>query len=957
MESCGDRTTGPRVRQRDSRSPRWYFELPAGRDVPVVPMVDQPDALADDDASAGDGAVVSTKLHIPRRPPTFVERPRLTERLDEAGPGTVVLVCAPAGCGKSVLVSEWCRRRELSTAWLSLDSDDNDPIRFWRHVAASLDRSQRDGSSSLRIDVDRLIRRSSDPQLDELAAAVANRIDDAFDDVVLVLDDYHLIDDGSVHAGVRLLLEHAPEQLRVVVISRADPPLLLARRRARRELTEIRAADLRFNSDEAAGFFDAVTGGHLSDDAVSALTDRTEGWAVGLQLAALSLDGRDDISTFISTFSGSHRFVLDYLTEEVLDRQPDRVREFLLTTSFLQRLSGPLCDAVTGDHGGQELLEACERANLFVVPLDDERRWWRYHHLFAEVLRSRLDRRPREAVSALRRRAAGWHEAHGLIEQAIDHATAAGDPAWAMRLIERHADELLLRREGATLRRMLAELPDGADASRRLLVAHARTAAYAGRPAEAEALLDAAANARPDADEQFEPSIDRVASPLATLDPTIALMRAFVAHLRGESDEAVALANRTLSSLDDDGSAVALIAQLHLASAPWLSGPVAGSELALQANVDRWRALGEPDRAVFGSHYLARAQRTRGDLDAAVETYRVALSVEDTGTASELPSAGVAHVGLAEVAYQRDDLEHARRHVEDGIAACRQLVYNQALSSGIATLAQIRRADGDLDGARAALDEAIDVGPDADVVDLLNPVPVQRAQLLLAEGDEGPAERWTQHREVDASDEPYHPVEPAHLLLARLMISQGHAARVRPLLDRLLGSATADGRLGSVIEIEMLRALALADDDRVAAVSTLARAVTLAAPQRYVRVFVDEGEPMAVLLGELIAAPPTDDHLDLDLEHVARLTRAFDRTPSADNDDGPTRQPLVVPLTDRELDVLGQLATGKPNREIADELYVSLNTVKKHITHILDKLGAKNRTAAVDRARSLGLLR
>jgi LuxR family maltose regulon positive regulatory protein len=295
--------------------------------------------------------------------------------------------------------------------------------------------------------------------------------------------------------------------------------------------------------------------------------------------------------------------------------------------------------------------------------------------------------------------------------------------------------------------------------------------------------------------------------------------------------------------------------------------------------------------------------------------------------------------------------------VDDGIAACRQFVYTQSLSSGLATLARIRRAEGDPDGARAALDEAIDVGPDADVIDLINPVPVQRAQLLLADGDDGPAERWIQHRQVDVDDEPHHPVEPAHLLLARLMISRGQGARVLPLLDRLLGAATADGRIGSMIEIDVLRALALADDDPGTAVSTLTRAVALAAPQRHVRVFVDEGAPMAALLGELIATPSPDHEHGLDIEHVARLMRAFDRTRDGETGHGPTRLPLVVPLTERELEVLGQLATGKPNREIADDLYVSLNTVKKHITHILDKLGVANRTAAVDRARALDLLR
>ncbi len=479
---------------------------------------------------------------------------------------------------------------------------------------------------------------------------------------------------------------------------------------------------------------------------------------------------------------------------------------------------------------------------------------------------------------------------------------------------------------------------------------------YAGRPTEAEALLDAAAKASTDPDERFEPSIDRVASPLATLDPTIALVRAFVAHLRGQSDAAVTLAQQTLSGLDDDRSAVALIAELHLASAPWLRGAVTEAEPALKANVDRWRALGEPDRAAFGCHYLARTQRARGDLVAAIDTYRGVLSPEDGRAASESPSAGVAHVGLAEVAYQRDDLEAARRHVEAGIEACRQLVYTQALSSGLATLARIRRAEGDPGGARAALDEAIDVGPDDDVVDLLNPVPIQRAQLMLADGDDGPAEQWTQHRHVDAHDQPHHPLEPAHLLLARLMIHRGQEVQVLPLLDRLLGAATADRRMGSVIEIEMLRALALADSDPAAAASTLARAVALAAPPGYVRIFVDEGEPMAGLLARLIATPPPDDLHILDMQHVARLVRAFDRTPDRATGDGPARQPLVVPLTDRELEVLDQLATGKPNREIADELYVSLNTVKKHITHILDKLGVANRTAAVERARVLDLL-
>ena len=919
-------------------------------------MADLPDAPG----SHGDGAVLSTKLHVPRPPATFVSRRRLADRLDRAGPGTMALVCAPAGCGKSVLVADWCRRSTSAVAWLSIDADDNDPIRFWRHVAASLDRAAGDASASLRSTIERLTRRSSGPPLDDVVTAVVNTVADADvdgdgdRDVILVLEDYHLIVDERVHDGVRLLLDHAPESLRVVVISRADPPLLLARRRARGELVEVRAADLRFDGDEAAEFLEQATGVRLSDTTVATLTDRTEGWAVGLQLAALSLDGRDDVESFLGAFTGSHRFVLDYLTEEVLDRQPDRVRAFLLSTSILERLSGPLCDAVTGLDDGQELLEACERANLFVVPLDDERRWWRYHHLFAELLRAWLDRHPTEDVQGLHRRAAGWYETNDLVEAAIEHATAAGDTPWAMRLIERHADELLLRREGSTLRRKLVELPDGVEASRRLLVAHARTATYAGRPSEAELLLEAAAAASVESDDVFEPSIDRAASPLATLDPTIALVHAFVAHLRGRSDDAVDLAERALAEVGDEGSAVALIAQLHLASARWVRGSVRSAETALATNVERWRSLGEPGRVAFGCHYLARAQRSRGDLDAATATYEAALAAEDDEAGSGSPSAGVAYIGLGEIAYQRDELPEARTMIEHGIAASRQLVYNQALSSGLATLAWIHRAQGDVDGARELMNEAVDVGPDDDVIDLINPVPVHRARLFLAGGDHGPAERWLRNRGVGLDDEPYHPIEPAHLLAARLAIAEGNGPDALPLLERLLGAANDDGRVAGMIEIQLLRALASVDVDPTGAVSSLARAVALGAPQRYVRVFVDEGAPAASLLGQVVRSSADVDRSAL--EYVATLLAAFERSPDTDADGGTVRQPLVVPLTERELEVLTELATGKPNRQIADDLYVSLNTVKKHITHILDKLGVANRTAAVDRARALGLL-
>ncbi len=920
-------------------------------------MAESNDFHADNDRVGSgfeDGTVLSTKFHVPRRPQSFVSRPRLTERLDGVGPGAVAVVSAPAGCGKSVLVSDWCDRVGYEVAWLSLDARDNDPIRFWRHITSSLERSGSDESSSIGADVDQLIRRSGDPSLDQIATAVLNGIDDGFDDVVLVLDDYHIIEHGDVHAGVELLLERAPEQLRVVVITRVDPPLSLARRRARGELTEIREAELRFNPDEATDFLNEATTEQLPEEAISTLTERTEGWAVGLQLAALSLQGRDDVPTFLATFSGSHRFVLDYLAEEVLDRQPAPVADFLLSTSVLSRLSGPLCDAATGGTDGQAMLEACERTNLFLVPLDDDRRWWRYHHLFAELLRLRLHQRFPERVPEVHRRAAGWYEQNGFIDQAIEHAIAAGDVDQAVRLIETHSDEFLFRREGATLRRHLASLPTRE--SRRLLLAQARTAAYEGRLAKADSLIDAAATTAAEPSSSFEPSVDRMVSPLAQLDQMTALIEAFVAHLRGEVDAVSDVASETLAGPVDNDSTIGLIAQWYLGVGPWLRGAVEEAELSLIANVDGWQALGDPGRGALTSHRLGQVQRSRGDLDRAVATYERALSMSTTGTGSLLPASAVPHVGLAEIAYQRGDLDTAQRLLETGIVQGRQFVFTQPLSNGLATLAWLRRATGDHNGAVEAMDEAVEAGPDPDVVDLLNPVPVQRAQLLLAAGDERPAERWIKHRGVTASDEPRYAVEPAQLLLARLMIHRSQGAQVLPLLDRLLSAATQDGRTGIVIEIEVLRALALAADDPDNASSALRRAVTLAAPQRHVRVFVDEGPPMISLLGTVVAALPTTEEHRAVLDHVALLIRDLGGTARNGARPGQVRQPLVVPLTERELEVLSKLAVGHSNREIADELYVSLNTVKKHVTHILEKLGATNRTAAVDRARALELL-
>jgi len=894
--------------------------------------------------------VLWTKLHLPQVPAALVERRRLLARLD-AGRG-VMLLCAPAGFGKSALLAEACHRG-WNAAWLSLDQSDNDAVRFWRHAAATLDGAYGEGSRLSEL-VDQAIRHGEDPVGTELATSILNGLAPEREPVVLVLDDYHVIEDEDVHESVRLLLDYAPTALRVAITTRADPPLPLAKWRAAGTLTELRAADLRFTPSEATSLLCNVTGSVITERTAEALAERTEGWAAGLQLAGLSLVSRDDADSFAESFSGSHRFVLDYLTEEVLDSQPPTVRDFLLQTSVLDRLSGSLCDAVTGRTDGQSMLEEIEQANLFLVPLDDVRGWWRYHHMFADLLRSRYrSQQPEEVISETHRRAATWHHERGEVDDTIRHALSAGDPTWAAQVIERHADELLLRSEGATLRRWFAELPRGLVDSRRLLLAQARVALYGGRVSKAEQLLDQADRSTGDPVVPFEPSLDAAASPLAMPDPMAMLLRAFVAHLRGDADEAEELAAATLKETGSD-SALGLIAQLHLAAAPWLRGSAIDAEDALTENIDRWRALGDHDRAAWSAHHLGQVQRELGKLDDALDTYQDVLTLDTAHTGADAPVAGVAHVGIAQIAYLRGDLETALEQARLGIERCRDFIDTRALANGLSTLARIHQAQGDVTAASAAMAEAAQISPAGEVVDLLDPVPTERARQMLAQGDLAAAARWADKRGPTADTPLRHVDEPAHVALARILLAQGRPEDALRHLDPLAARAAADGRRGSLVEIEMLRALArAATGDSPGALQSTADAVVAAAPQGVVQVFVDEGPGMAILLATLTGTGgPTA--ADTDPAFLERVNRAM-RERSAGESSGAS-QPLIVPLTDRELEVLNEMANGKPNKQIAADLYVSLNTVKKHVTHIFDKLGVTNRTAAVAQARRLGLL-
>src|SRR6266542_2924645 len=858
--------------------------------------------------------LLATKLHVPGPQPAFVARPRLIERLEEGLARGLLLVCARAGFGKTALLADWVRRAQRPVAWLSLDAGDNDPARFWRHIAAALDRVR----PGIAEQVAPLLGPPAPASFEGLVTALINQLATRPDQVLLVLDDYHLVEAQVVHASVEFLLEHRPSGLQLLLTSRADPPFGLARLRARGQLGELRDADLRFTAEEAAALLRAAVGPDLPEAAVAVLAARTEGWPAGLQLAGLSLRGQADVAGFVASFSGSHRFVLDYLAEEVLERQPEQLRTFLLETSVLERLSGALCDAVTGRSDGQAMLEAIERANLFLVPLDEVRGWWRYHQLFADLLRARLLQERPERVAGLHRAAAAWSEAHGLADDAVRHALGAGDAAWAARL-----------------------------------------ALLGGRVEGVDDLLDAAERAFTEAaDEPYEPSAGRAASLLANVPATVALDRAYLAELRGDAERALALASRALAELGEDEWMLRSNASGYLALAEWLGGRPAEAERQLSATIAQWLGAGQRQLAVRGWHHLGQVQRAQGRLDAALGTYQQVLEVAAPPGQPALPDAGMAQVGMAEVAYQRSELDAALDAVAEGIARCRQLVYTPPLATGLATLAWMRQAMGDPAGALDAIDQAEQVAPSRGVATLLNPAPALRARLLLASGELAAAVRWTEQRGLGADDQPSYPHEPEYLVLARVLLAQDRPDQALGLLERLHTAARAQGRLGSLIEIQALRALALAGSgEEAAAVAVLAEALTLACPQGYVRVFADEGAPMAALLGRLVAAQRTAQSAagGVPLDCLARLLRAFDAT-HAGRGGAAAVAGLVEQLTDRELQVLGLLAAGRSNQRIAGELVVSLDTVKKHVGRVLDKLGAANRTEAVARARELGLL-
>jgi LuxR family transcriptional regulator, maltose regulon positive regulatory protein len=898
---------------------------------------------------------VATKVSVPRTRPDRLARSRLLQRLNEGMARELILVCTPAGFGKSTLLADWATSASWPVAWLSLDPDDNDPARFWRYVTAALGRV----AGGLAEGVLPLLTGPTVVSGQGVVVALINQLEAASEEYALVIDDYHVIESPSIHDGMAFLLSHLPPRLHVLIASRSDPPLPLVRFRARGQLAELRAADLRFTTQESAAFLLEVWKLDLSPEAVAALETRTEGWAVGLQLAALWLQGRPNPDAFLHAFTGTHRYVLDYLSEEVLERQPARVQTFLLETSILERLSGPLCDAVTGGADGQDMLEELERANLFLVSLDEERRWWRLHHLFGDLLRVRLQRAQADRVPELHRRAAAWSQQQGLVDEAVRHALAAGDTIWATRLTEQHLGGTLRRGESVTLQRWLSLLPDDAVRSRpALCLAKGLMQLHLGHLDVVERLLAHAERAFAVRAERQELEVPTDGGMVVEVPAAIALLRAELASARGDPEQTAEFARSALAQLAEEERGPRLWGRWLQLLADWMSGQMEQAESGFAQILAEARTTADPHPLTTSCHTLGWVQQDRGRLGAALRTYQEGLRFATEGGRFLPFHAGEAHVGLAQVLYARNQLDDALQHVTEGIQLTRQVVEFRLPAFGLVSQAWIRHARGDADGALEAIDEACRLLPATDVVTMFSPAQTERAGLLLAQGRAEEAARWTEERGLREDDELSYPRERDYLVLARVLLAQHQPGRALDLLERLDAVAEAQSRAGSLIELRALRSLALqAVGDHQGALSLLAEALALGRPEGYVRVFADEGPPMAALLRKLVAEGRRGV-LRVRIDYLGRILRGTEkRGVPADPETPALTAGLAAPLTGRELQVLQLLAAGRGNQEIAKELVVTLETVKKHVSHVFDKLGAVNRVQAVAHARELGLIR
>ncbi len=917
--------------------------------------------------------LLHTKLRLPSIRQGLVPRPRLQDQVAQGMRGPLTVVTAPAGFGKTTVVASCVAGCGMPVAWLSLDKDDNQAGRFLKYLVAALQAAD----PALGSEMAQLLAGAQPAPPEAVLTHLINDLDTSGREMALVLDDYHFISSPAVQSATAFLLEHLPSTFHLVIATRSDPPLPLARWRARGQMVELRAADLRFTAPEAAQFLNDVMGLRLDAGSVAVLEERTEGWIAGLQMAALSMRDRKDVAGFIAGFSGTNRYILDYLVEEVLASQPPEVQRFLLCTSILKRLAAPLCDAVLageegstpggddrltrseslGLHGSASILDYLERANLFLVPLDDERAWYRYHHLFADLLQARLSQSGPGAAARLLSRAAEWCQREGQASDAVGYAIAAQDYARAGDLIARYWYVVANDGEIETVWSWLIALPE-------TVVKHSAPLSFVccwthwlmGRIDSIEPhLVDA------------EKALDDLAAAgglnpdYAMLPAHLAVVRSMVASEGGDYETAVSLAERARRLAPENMSPQDEM-QLHgvlavaLATAYDRSGQL---EKAVDAYTDMIRVsrLGRNATGVGITQVMVMVLRVLGRLRAADTACREALEYMQAQGMDRLPAAGVVHVAMSEVLIERNDLEAAEAHLSQALELGKWSGRLDAVRNAPFARSRLRLARGDANGALQAIHEA-ESALDEPHAHLSNAILLAlRARVLTHQGALTEAAQSVEQAVRLAGRNNRGPTGVRVTLTRfRVLLAQGKLGEAVAELTRSLADAEASGWLGAALEMHILRSLALAQQgDSRAAEADLERALALGEPEGYVRIFVDEGQPLQLLLAQWLAHARSGPVRD----YAIQLLHHFEAEPhevTAAQETSPSTGGLVEPLSQRELEVLHLMALGRTNQEIARQLIVSPGTVKAHSAAIYRKLDVANRTEAVSRARQLGLL-
>ena len=890
------------------------------------------------------GHLLRTKFYVPPLRSKQIVRPRLFDLLNRGLDRAVILVSAPAGYGKTTLVSSWLHDKKIPSTWLSLDGSDNDPIRFLQYLLAALVPI----APAIKGDLFGMLQGIHSAQYENLINLLSNELAGSPNPFVLVLDDFHVLHSETILKMTSYLLEHMPPQMHLVILTRIDPPLPLARLRVRGQLLDIRVDQLRFTQPEITAFLNDSIKLTLSADDLSAMEMRTEGWIAGLQLAALSMQGSKDIHAFVSAFTGSHHYVMDYLVEEVLKLQPKEVSAFLLQTSILDRLCGSLCEAVVnvdtdGPFDGQSMLGALEEMNLFVIPLDDERHWYRYHHLFADVLRKRLEHQYPQMLPELHRRASQWYEQNGFHAESINQAIATGDQDRAAHLIEENGCFLLMSGEVATLLNWTDAIDFQSEARPWLAIQKAWALALVGDLERVETTLQTP--------EKLIAPLERSAE-VRTLLGTIAAARAHCANLRGDTLAAAEYARNALDLLPDCTSisqSIRSVSTSILGDSTWINGDLEEAKHAFTEAIRIGKAAKNLHTVIISNSNIAEILMRQGQLHHAAYTFDQSLKMAIRPDGQRSPLAAKIFAGLARLSYEWNQLDEAEQNIRQCMELSRLWGDIGQQASAYAIHARLEQAQNNPEQAREAMRRVEQlIGEQAHSHRWTIQVEYELARVWLAQGNVEKPSQYIQKWGLQIKDEIPYCQQAEYTLWLRMLLAQGDYKSALLLSNGLLKVAGITGQMGVIVEAMVLQALALQGKKEIdQALAVLEKAITIAQPEGYVRVFLDEGEAMTRLLCQVQSRQVVSGYASVLLSMIGKTSGMTQ----------PSMQLLVEPLTTREVEVLKLIESGQSNQEIAGELVISMPTVKRHISNIYAKLGAKSRTQALAIGKELKIFK